>query len=124
MPEFVNPSTGFPICDAVIYTGRVLETVIVPIPDGSDAPVPGGAAAEMAEVFRQLDEVLARARVTRHAIASVRLFLADVNRDIAVVNEVYKVYFAGCSPMRYAVGVQLQKGMLVEAQFLIELTRS
>jgi enamine deaminase RidA (YjgF/YER057c/UK114 family) len=52
----------------------------------------------------------------------VRLFLAHVNRDIAAVNELYKEYFAGCSPMRIAVGAELQKGMLIEAQVLVELT--
>jgi 2-iminobutanoate/2-iminopropanoate deaminase len=124
MPEFINPSKSFPICDAVIFTGRMLETVIVPIPDGSDTPVEGGPAAETREVFRQLDEVLAAAGARRSSVVSVRLFLADVNRDIAEVNAVYKEYFAGCSPMRIAVGVQLQKGMLVEAQFLVEIQRS
>ena len=124
MPEFINPSKTFPICDAVVFTGRMLETVIVPIPDGHDAPVEGGPAAEMREILRQLDDVLAAASASRRSVASVRLFLADVNRDIAAVNEVYEEYFANCSPMRVAVGVQLQKGMLVEAQFLVELTRT
>jgi len=124
MPEFLNPSPTFPICDAVITTGRTLETVIVPIPDHADAPVQGGPAAEMQEIFRQLDEVLTKANVTRRSVASVRLYLAHVNRDIAAVNDVYKEYFANCSPMRMAVGAELQKGMLIEAQFIVEITRS
>src|SRR4051812_16513489 len=119
MAEFINPSSTFPICDAVMFTGRMLETVIVPIPDGQDQPVQGGPAAEMQEIFRQLAEALATAGAGRRSVVSGRLFLADVNRDIAAVNEVYKEYFTGCSPMRIAVGVQLQKGMLVEAQFLV-----
>lgn len=121
MPDFINPSPAFPICDAVIYTGRILETVIVGIPDGADSPVPGGATAEMREILRQLDEVLTQAKATRRHIVSVRLFLANVNRDIHAVNEIYKEYFANCSPMRMAVGVELQKQMLVEAQFIVEL---
>lgn len=121
MPDFINPSRSFPICDYVVYTGRVMETVIVPIPDGANATVPGGAAAEMREILRQLDEVLAHAGTTRRSIISVQLFLAHVNRDIAAVNEVYKAYFAGCSPMRCAVGCELQSGMLVEASFRVEL---
>jgi enamine deaminase RidA (YjgF/YER057c/UK114 family) len=122
--EFINPSPSFPICDAVIYGGRVLETVIVGIPDGQDKPVEGGPAAEMREIFRQLDEVLAKAGLSRKSVVSVRLYLAQVNRDIAAVNEVYREYFAGCSPMRMAVGAELQKGMLVEAQFIVEASRS
>lgn len=121
MAEFVNPSKSFPICDYVVYRGRVMETVIVPIPDGADAPVAGGPAAEMREILRQLDEVLAAAGADRRAVVSVRLFLAHVNRDIKAVNEVYKAYFASLSPMRIAVGVELQAGMLVEAAFTVEL---
>lgn len=124
MAEFINPSSGFPICDAVLYGGRVLETVIVGIPDGQDKPVEGGPSAEMREIFRQLDEVLAKAGLSRKGVVSVRLYLAQVNRDIAAVNEVYKEYFAGCSPMRLAVGAELQKGMLVEAQFIVDASRS
>jgi len=121
MPDFINPSKTFPICDYVVYRGRVMETVIVPILDGQEKPVPGGPAAEMREIFRQLEEVLAHAGATRASVVSVRLFLADVNRDIAAVNEVYTQYFQGCSPMRMAVGVQLQAGMLIEAAFTVEL---
>ena len=121
MADFINRSKTFPICDYVIYRGRVLETVIVPIFEGEDKPVPGGPAAEMREILRQLDEVLIAAGATRPNVVSVRLFLQDVNRDIAAVNEVYKEYFAGCAPMRMAVGVELQMGMLIEASFTVEL---
>src|SRR4051812_33431449 len=44
--EFINPSKTFPFSDAVIYSGRILETVITGIPDGSHDPVPGGVRAE------------------------------------------------------------------------------
>jgi 2-iminobutanoate/2-iminopropanoate deaminase len=121
MAEFINPSSKFPICDAVIYSGRILETVLVGIPDGEDLPVAGGPAAEMREILRQLDEILAQVKVTKQSVVSVRLFLAHVNRDVAAINEVYKAYFAGYSPNRMAVGAELQMGMLVEAQFLIEV---
>jgi enamine deaminase RidA (YjgF/YER057c/UK114 family) len=121
MPDFLNPSKSFPICDAVTYTGRICETVLVPIPDHSDSPVPGGITAETHEILRQLDEILAHYNVPRRSVASVRLFLAHVNRDIPAVNEIYKTYFANCSPMRIAVGAELQKGMLIEAHVLIDL---
>lgn len=121
MADFVNPSKSFPICDYVIYRGKVLETVIVPILDGEEKPVPGGPDAQMREILRQLDEVLAAAGATRRNVVSVRLFLQHVNRDIAAVNTVYKQYFAGCSPMRMAVGADLQAEMLIEASFTVEL---
>lgn len=120
MPEFLNPSRSFPICDAVFYSGRMMETVITPIPDGASTPVSGGAREHMIEILRQLDEVLAATGVEKRQVVSVRLYLEHVNRDIGAVNEVYKDYFKGCSPMRIAVGAQLQAGMLVEAVFIAE----
>lgn len=121
MAEFINPSRTFPICDAVIYHGRILETVITPIPDGADKPVAGGAAEHMREIFKQLDEVLAGAGLDKTAVVSVRLYLQDVQRDIKAVNEVYKAYFDSHPPMRIGIGVQLQAGMLVEAAFTAEV---
>jgi 2-iminobutanoate/2-iminopropanoate deaminase len=119
--EFLNPSRTFPICDAVIYGPRVFETVITGIPDGADDPVKGGPAAETREIFRQLDEVLSRKKLDKRAVVSVRLYLQHVNRDIAAVNEVYKAYFGTHTPMRIAVGADLQAGMLVEGVFIAEL---
>ena len=43
--EFINSKDGFPFSDAVIYSGRVLETVLTGIPKGEKAPVEGGAEA-------------------------------------------------------------------------------
>ena len=86
-----------------------------------EVPVPGGPAAELREIFRQLDEVLASAGVTKTAVVSTRLYLQHVTRDIAEVNDVYKEYFGSHPPNRRAYGVDLQSGMLVKAVFVAEL---
>lgn len=118
--QFIRSKEGFPFSSAVIHQGKVLETVLTGIPPGQDSPVEGGPAAEMREIFRQLDEILEEAGLDRTAICSARLYLAHVNRDIAEVNEVYKGYFGHHPPNRRAYGVELQKGMLVEAGFVAE----
>jgi enamine deaminase RidA (YjgF/YER057c/UK114 family) len=120
MAQFIGPSKTFPICDAVIYRSPILETVITPIPDGQDKPVLGGPAEEMREILRQLDEILTQHRLTRRHVVSVQLFLQNVNRDIAAVNEVYRDFFSTHTPSRCAVGTDLQVDMLVEAIFRIE----
>ncbi len=120
MAQFINPSQGM-ISDVVIYRGRILETVLVPIPDGTRTPVPGGPAAEAREIFRQLDEILSQFNLTKQHVVSIKLFLQHVNRDIAAVNEVYRGYFGAHAPMRFAVGADLQAGMLIEAAFTIEM---
>jgi enamine deaminase RidA (YjgF/YER057c/UK114 family) len=119
--EFLRTSAAFPFSAAVIHSGRTLETVLTGIPPGGDAPVAGGVTAELGEIFRQLDDVLAVAGVTKFAVCSVRLYLAALLRDIAEVNSVYREYFQTHPPNRRAYGVTLQSGMLIEAAFVAEL---
>ena len=119
--EFINSKSDFPFSDAVIYSGRVLETVLTGIPKGGKTPVEGGAEAEINEIFRQLDGVLAKAGVDKESVVSARLYLQNVNEDIASVNKVYAKYFGTHPPNRRAYGVDLQSGMFVEAAFVAEL---
>jgi enamine deaminase RidA (YjgF/YER057c/UK114 family) len=119
--QFLEVTPDFPISSAVIHNGRVFEAVVTGIPDDSSQPVPGGAAAEMREIFRQLDNLLQLAGIDKTAICSVRLYLQHVNRDIKEVNEVYKEYFGTHPPNRRAYGVDLQAGMLIEAAFVAEM---
>jgi enamine deaminase RidA (YjgF/YER057c/UK114 family) len=99
----------------------MMEAVLTGIPPGANAPVAGGAGAEMQEIFRQYDELLKEAGVDRTAVVSVRLYLQDVVRDIAEVNAIYSEYFGSHPPNRRAYGVDLQTGMLVEAAIVAEL---
>jgi enamine deaminase RidA (YjgF/YER057c/UK114 family) len=119
--EFIRTSTDFPFSAAVVHSGRTLETVLTGLPAGISKPVAGGAGAELREIFRQLDEILASVGVTKIAIASARLYLQYVDRDIAEINVVYREYFDSHPPNRRAYGVNLQSGMLVEAAFVAEL---
>jgi 2-iminobutanoate/2-iminopropanoate deaminase len=119
--KFINTRGNFPFSDAVIHSGSMLETVLTGIAPGTDHPVRGGIQEELREIFRQLDSILLQAGVTKNAIASVRLYLADVNRDIAAVNKTYTEYFGSHPPSRRAYGVTLQLGMLIEAAFVAEI---
>jgi len=124
MPQFHNPGKAFPICEAVIYGGpgkRIAETVLCPIKDGEKSAIPGHAGDHMKEIFVQLDEVLADLKADKSNVAAVTLYVEHVREDIAKINEVYKVYFAGYSPSRCAVGTDLQANMLVEAHIRLEL---
>lgn len=122
--QFINSRNdlSFPFSDGVIYSGRILETVLIGIPKGQKKPVTGGPEAEMREIFNQLDAILAQVDLDKTAIVSVRLYLQNLNRDIATVNEVYAEYFGSHAPNRRAYGVDLQAGMLVESAFVAELS--
>lgn len=121
--EFLFTNPDFPFSGAVIHSGKVLETVITGIPRGGKAPVAGGVQAELREIFRQLDEVLAAAGVQKTRVASARLYLQEVMRDIAAANEVYREYFGSHPPNRRAYGVDLQAGMSIEAAFVVDLEK-
>jgi 2-iminobutanoate/2-iminopropanoate deaminase len=118
--QFIGTSTTFPFSAAVIHSGKTLETVLTGIAPGTGKPVPGGVGAELRDIFRQLDEVLATAGLQRTSIVSVRLYLQEVMRDIAEVNQIYREYFGTHPPNRRAYGVDLQSGMLIEAAVVAE----
>ncbi len=118
--KFIKTKQDFPMSAAVVHEGKVLETVLTGIPDGEANPIEGGVGAEMREIFRQLDAILTKVGLEKTAICSARLYLQDVNRDIAEVNEEYKSYFGSHPPNRRAYGVDLQVGMVIEAAFIAE----
>lgn len=119
--KFLRTNSTFPFSTAVIHSGRTLETVLTGIVPGTSVPIAGGVEAEMREIFRQLDEILAEAGVDKTAIASVRIYLQHVNADVAAINAIYKEYFGSHAPNRRCYGVDLQVNMQVEAAFVAEL---
>jgi 2-iminobutanoate/2-iminopropanoate deaminase len=119
--KFIDSDTNFPISSAVVHSGKIFEAVVTGIPDGESKPVPGGAAAEMREAFRQLDILLKEAGVDRNAICTARLYLHNVIHDVPEVNVVWKEYFGNHPVVRRCYGVVLQAGMRVEAAFTAEI---
>jgi enamine deaminase RidA (YjgF/YER057c/UK114 family) len=119
--KFIGSMSDFPFSDAVIYNGnKVLETVLTGIPPGKSEPVSGGAANEMKEIFRQLDNVLEEAGLGRKNLCSARIYLKALNRDVGLINEVWQEYLGDHPLSRRCYGVDLQLGMLVEAAFVAE----
>ena len=119
--KFINAREGFPFSDAVVHSGKVLETVLTGVPPGRDGPVAGGAGAEMREIFRQLDEILEGQGLTKRNLCSARIYLQHVNRDVGEINKEWADYLGDHPINRRCYGVELQLGMLVEAGFVAEL---
>ncbi|MDG2075061.1 MAG: RidA family protein [Arenicellales bacterium] len=119
--QFLRSKEGFPFSSAVIHSGKVLETVLTGQLPGETTPVTGGPAAEMQEIFRQLDEILAEAGLTKKNLCSAQIYLQDVNRDVAEINAVWADYLGDHPINRRCYGVDLQVGMLVEAGFVAEV---
>ena len=118
--KFIRSLNEFPFSSAVVHSGNVLETVLTGT--GADGkPVPGGPAAELREIFRQLDEILKGEGLTKKNLCSAQLYLQHVNRDIGEINSVYAEYMGDHPVNRRAYGVDLQNEMLVEAGFVAEV---
>ena len=118
--EFLRSNKERPFSSAVIHNGKVLETVLTGMPPGESRPVVGGAGAEMREIFRQLDEILAEAGLGRNNVCSARIYAQDVLNDVAEINLAWKEYFGTHPANRRCYGGQLQAGMRVEAGFVAE----
>ena len=118
--EFLRSNKERPFSSAVIHNGKVLETVLTGMPPGESRPVVGGAGAEMREIFRQLDEILAEAGLGRNNVCSARIYAQDVLNDVAEINLAWKEYFGTHPANRRCYGVQLQAGMRVEAGLVAE----
>ena len=118
--KFIGSLEDFPFSDAVIHSGKVLETVLTGIPPGKTEPISGGVGMEMKEIFRQLDAVLEKAGLTKKNLCSACIYLEEVNRDVAKINDVWQEYLGDHPLSRRCFGVELQAGMLVEAAFVAE----
>jgi 2-iminobutanoate/2-iminopropanoate deaminase len=118
--KFINSKKDFPFSDAVIHSGKVLETVLTAVDPATGKPLEGGPAVEMRDIFRQLDAILDEAGLSRKNLCSARIYLQDVNRDVPQINQVWVEYMADHPCNRRCYGVDLQIGMLVEAAFVAE----
>ena len=118
MMRVIDSHTDFPVSDAVFFAGNIFQTELKGIPKGATEPVPGGAAAELREIFQQLDHELAELGIDKLHIGSVKLYLQNLERDLPAVDRLYAGYFGSHCPSRGVYGCELQPGILVEACFV------
>jgi len=80
----------------------------------SGAMVDGGIKEQTVQVFKNLEEVLRAAGIGLDSVASVSVFLREMN-DFKEMNEVYAKSFGGHKPARATVAVSgLPKNALIE----------
>jgi 2-iminobutanoate/2-iminopropanoate deaminase len=76
--------------------------------------VAGGVKEQTMQVLKNLEAVLGAAKAKVSQVASVTVYLADMN-DFKAMNEVYSEFFGQHKPARATVGVAaLPKAALVE----------
>ncbi|OXM14543.1 RidA family protein [Paenibacillus herberti] len=90
------------------------------LPDGT--LVEGDIQEQTAQVFRNLEAVLAAGGSSLSQVVKATVFLKDMNQFVAV-NEVYASFFGDHKPARSAVEVaRLPKDVLVEIEVIASTT--
>lgn len=101
--------------DAIYLSGQI------PLDPATMQIVPGGAEAEIRQVFENLKAVAEAAGGSMDDIVKLTIYLSDLG-VFPKVNEIMGEYFVEPYPARAAIGVvELPKGAQVEADAIIVL---
>ena len=114
LPQFAHATRA----GDYVYVSGTLGT------DASGALVTGGLASETNQTLTNLTAILAAADCRWDDVASVSVYLADLD-EFAAMNEVYERYFDGPPPARITIGgVDLALGARVEMQCVAYVNRA
>lgn len=102
-----GPRPVAPFSHAVETDGWVFLTGQMPtFPQDQDATLPDGIKAQTQRVMENLDIILNGVGLGLDHIVSVRVYLAEFERDYVAMNEIYQTYFSvDRLPARTCVGV-------------------
>ena len=89
--------------------------------DESGTLVPGGIAEQTRQVFTNVSRCLEAAGTNLARVVKVNAFLADLHRDFAAYNDVYRAIFNDPFPVRTTVQAGLGVGLLVEIEVVAEV---
>ncbi|MFJ4918410.1 RidA family protein [Streptomyces sp. NPDC088725] len=96
-----------------VVAGGFLYTAGFGPQDPETGKVPEGAAAQTAQVLRNISAVLAARGLTLDDVVKATVHLADLHRDFEAFNAAYREFFTDPCPVRTTVGSELMN-ILVE----------
>jgi reactive intermediate/imine deaminase len=115
------PAAIGPYSQAVRAGGAVYLSGQIPLDPVTMEIVPGGAEAEIRQVFENLRAVAEAAGGSMADIVKLTIYLTDLG-EFPKVNEIMAGYFEEPYPARAAIGVvELPKGAQVEADAIMVL---
>ncbi|KAM5533618.1 hypothetical protein V8D89_012731 [Ganoderma adspersum] len=118
--EEANPPLPF-YSQAIISGKTIYVSGSIGI-DRNSKLVEGGVQAQTRVAIENMTKVLQGAGVTRDAVLKCNIFLANLPRDFAPMNEVYLEYFPKNPPARTCIGVaSLPLGADMEIECIAEL---
>lgn len=98
---------GHPISAASKVGNLIFTSGVVALDPVSGEVVPGGVAEQARQSLQNVEAVLAAAGASLDDIIMMKVFLSDIESDLAPFNAVYGEFFPNNHPPRYAVGVTL-----------------
>ena len=112
------PAAIGPYSQAVEANGMLFLSGLLPIDPSTGNMVEGGVKEQTAQIFKNIEALLAAAGVTVDNIVKTTVFLDDMSL-FGEMNEVYGSRFSGTFPARSAFAVKsLPKNALVEIEVI------
>ena len=109
-----------PISSAVVHNGLLYISGHVGFAPGTSLPISDDLAEQTWQTLRDLDEVMREAGTGRDRIVMMRIHLADVQRDFAAMNQVFREWIGSHRPARTTVGSELAvAGLLIEIDAVV-----
>ena len=112
----INPSAALPLSAATIHNGVVHVSGAVGFKPGTTELAGDDVAAQCRQTLANIDATLADAGTSRQNLIRCGIYLKDIEKDFAAVNEVYTQWLGDHRPARSTIGAQLAL-----AQILIEI---
>ncbi len=126
MPEsdlqIIEPDSELPISTGVVHAGLFYVSGHVGFWPGTSKPIAGDLAGQTRQTLQDLDAAMEKAGTHRGRIVTMRVFLAEVQRDFAEMNLVFREWIGDHRPARTTVGASLAvEGLLIEIDAVVAM---
>ncbi|MDR4888505.1 RidA family protein [Bacillus sp. HNG] len=111
------PAAIGPYSQGIVVNNMFFSSGQIPLTPAGEL-VSGGIKEQTAQVFKNLQAVLAEAGASLDTVVKATVFIKNMD-DFAELNEIYGEFFAGHKPARSTVEVaRLPKDVLVEIEVI------
>ena len=120
--RIIEPDPDLPISTGVVHNGLFYVSGHVGFWPGTSNPIAGDLAAQTRQTLEDLDAAMEKAGTDRSRIVTMRVFLAEVQRDFDGMNKVFREWIGDHRPARTTVGAPLAvDGLLVEIDAVVAM---